>query len=94
MEIDFLKLCTLTRLRFDAEESVQMRLEIEHFFETMSDLPPLDDSLSFIDPGNAMVLRPDTPMPSQKTADLLKNAPVTRADCIVVPKLVDSEVPS
>ena len=87
--IDIQHIAKLSRLRIDAQEEEKFSAEMEKIVDMIQNLPQLDDTGALMDPDNPMILRGDTPRQDWKRDELMKNAPQTRAGCVVVPKVVE-----
>ncbi len=82
----------LARLGLDDEEIQRMAAELSHILDAMQALGRLDTSAI---PPTAQVIplrnvmRDDTPRPSWRVEDILRNAPAARDQQFLVPPVLD-----
>lgn len=79
------RIAHLSRLRLSEEEKKCMRAQLEEILGSMAALErlTLDEGDELQEGGN--VLRPDVAMQSMERMELLKNAPETDGEYIIVP---------
>lgn len=87
--IDIKHIAKLSRLSVTPEEEEKFSKDMENIVAMVQNLPDLDDTGALIDADNPMTLRSDEIHQELKRDELLKNAPQTKAGCVVVPKVVD-----
>ena len=88
MKIDVRHIAALAKLRLPEDKVEQFERQMQDILNMVENLPPIEDGLIEIDPGNTMALRPDTPGKSLGRDEFLALAPQKQAGCIVVPKTV------
>lgn len=88
MKIDVRHIAKLAKLRLDEDKISQFEQQMQDILGMVEHLPEIEKGDIFVDPENAMVLRPDEVMPSLARDEVLQNAPQSQAGCIVVPRTV------
>lgn len=89
MKIDIKHIAKLSRLQVNESETAKFEQEMEKIVSMIENLPELSDTGALIDVNNPMILRSDCSENNFKRDELLKNAPQTKAGCVVVPKVVE-----
>ncbi len=89
MKVDIMHIAKLSRLKIEEEQIPKFEKDVENILSMVQNLPELDDNGALIDPDNPMTLREDKAEQNFKRDELLKNAPATKAGCVVVPKVVE-----
>ena len=89
MEIDIKHIAKLAKLSIPAEKEEDVKAGMIDFIQMVENLPDLPTGGTLIDPSDVMELREDYVKPSYPRDEMLKNAPTTRAGCILIPKVVD-----
>lgn len=88
MKIDITHIAKLARLKIDDSQVDKFQRQMQEIVNMVEQLPDIDGKI-FVDPNNAMELRPDVIEPSLKRDALLANAPEVAAGCVVVPKTME-----
>lgn len=89
MKIDIKHIAKLSRLQVNDNEAAKFEQEMENIVAMIENLPQLSDTGALIDVNNPMILRKDCSESHFRRDELLKNAPQTKAGCVVVPKVVE-----
>lgn len=90
MKIDVDHIAHLSKLQFSPSEKEKIEGELNSIIAMVEKLPDVKGNLNGAEIENAMELREDKVEESLKREDLLKNAPLVKAGCIVVPQTVES----
>ncbi|WP_312641892.1 Asp-tRNA(Asn)/Glu-tRNA(Gln) amidotransferase subunit GatC [Hydrogenoanaerobacterium sp.] len=89
MKIDIMHIAKLARLKIDEDEVVKFEGEMHDIIAMVEQIPEMADDYKDVDPAHPMELRKDEIRPSVKREELLSNAPLVQAGCVVVPKTVE-----
>jgi aspartyl-tRNA(Asn)/glutamyl-tRNA(Gln) amidotransferase subunit C len=89
MEIDIMRIAELAKLSIPDDKVDKFKSDITDMIKLVENLPDLPTDGSLIDPNDVMELREDIVKPSWPRDEILKNAPSTRAGCLLIPKVVD-----
>ncbi len=90
MKIDVEHIAHLSKLQFSPSEKEKIEGELNSIIAMVEKLPDVEGNLNGAEIENAMELREDKVEESLNRDDLLKNAPLVKAGCIVVPQTVES----
>lgn len=89
MSIDIAHIAKLARLKVDDGEILKFEKDMQAIIDMVDKLPDVQGEI-ILDKNNAMSLREDVAVPNKFTRDeLVANAPVVQAGCLVVPKTVE-----
>lgn len=89
MNVDIKHIAKLSRLKIEEDKLAKFEKDMQNIINMVDKLPDVEDSL-ILDKDNAMTLRKDIAVQDKFTRDeLLTNAPMVQAGCIVVPKTVE-----
>ena len=89
MKIDIMHIAKLARLKVSEAEALKFEGQMQDIIDMVEKIPELSDDCADIDPSRPMELRHDEILPSAKREELLANAPVVQAGCVVVPKTLE-----
>lgn len=89
MNVDIKHLSKLARLNTNEEEEKRLQTQMQSILEMVEKLPSINGDDKLIDPSNPMKCREDVACNQYKRDDILKNAPLVQAGCVVVPKVID-----
>jgi len=89
MKIDIMHIAKLARLKISEDEVAKFEGEMQDIIQMVEKIPELHDDYQDVDPAHPMELRKDEIRPSVKREELLSNAPLVQAGCVVVPKTVE-----
>ncbi len=89
MNIDIKHIAKLSRLKIEDEKLEKFEKDMQGIIEMVEKLPAIDDEL-ILDTSNPLILREDIARANKYTrGELLNNAPMVQAGCLVVPKTVE-----
>lgn len=89
MSIDIAHIAKLARLKIDDGEISKFEKDMQSIIDMVDKLPDVQGEI-ILDKNNAMSLREDVAVPNKFTRDeLIANAPMVQAGCLVVPKTVE-----
>jgi aspartyl-tRNA(Asn)/glutamyl-tRNA(Gln) amidotransferase subunit C len=89
MEIDIKHIAKLAKLSIPEDKEENIKAGMIDFIQMVENLPDLPTGGALIDPTDVMELREDVVLPSSPRDEMLKNAPTTRAGCLLIPRVVD-----
>ncbi len=90
MDIDIKHIAKLSRLKIEDDKIDKFKVDMKNIVNMVENLPDIEEDFTLLDPSNPMKLRQDEANTDKFTRDeLLKNAPQTKAGCLVVPKTVE-----
>ena len=89
MNIDSKHIAKLARLRLEDDPLDKFEPVMENIVGMVEKLPDIQDEMT-LDPDNPMILRKDVAVQDKFTRqELMHNAPLVKAGCLVVPKTVE-----
>ncbi len=91
MEINIKKLAGLARLSLTAEEETKFAGELGAILKMADNLPSMDTDIGEEGDVKAMQMREDSVESSLPRELLLAGAPLVKAGCVVVPRVVEVE---
>ena len=89
MKIDIDHIAKLSKLSIPEEKKEKFQKEMNNILDMVEKLPDVSMEYTGVDKNDPMILRKDELSESIKRDELLKNAPQTKAGCIVVPKTIE-----
>ncbi len=89
MNIDIRYISKLARIKIEDDKLEKFEKDMQSIVDMVENLPEINEELT-IDRNNAMRLREDVAETNKFTREeLMKNAPMVQAGCLVVPKTVE-----